>query len=233
MIPTIILVILIVMACVIYFTMNAPVGKIQRQNYLEAMAHLFEGKVEPVLGAEHSCRITFNYRGQECLYEEVEVETSKGTTHFGYLKIKTPSKLNLSFTERTRTQIRSNAQSLEELAASMWGSTSEQVKLPKSLQDFHVYTNNPVVANKFMSNEKVLKVFNAYKNRDARGHPLMSLQVVEGVIGLEFHPTGELKPALFELQHNVTAAETYLRELIVLAENLKIIEQETKDYGTP
>ncbi len=226
MIPTVILSIVILLALIIYFTMNTPMGIKQRTKYLESMAHLFESKLEPVLGAENSYRMNFNYHGNECSYEEIEVQTSKSISHCGFLKVRTPSRLSLSFTERARTQIRSNVQSLEDVAASMWGTSAERVTLPKHLQDFHVYTNNTTIANKFLKDEKVIKIFTAYRNRDSRGHPVMSLEIVEGVISLEFHTPGELTPSIIDLQHNVTAAETYLQELLIIAEALKTAEKE-------
>ena len=226
MIPTVILILVILLALIIYFTMNTPIGTKQRTKYLETMAHLFESKLEPVLGADNSYRITFNYRGYECAYEEIEVQTSKAISHCGFLKARVPSRLSLSFTERARTQIRSNVQSLEDVATSMWGTSAEKVSLPKNLQDFHVYTNSATIANKLLKDEKVIKIFTAYRNQDSRGHPVMSLEIVDGVISLEFHAPGELKPSIIDLQHNVTAAETYLQELLVIAEVLKTVEKE-------
>ncbi len=224
MMPVIILVFILLTGGLVYFMIRSSTGeKKQRNDYLQAMAHFFEGELIPIAEHDNSFRINFKYRGYECLYEEIELSGLRpGTTsHLGFLKVKTPGRLNLTFSERARTQIRSNAQTLDDVSNARWGTFVGQVRLPKALEEFHAYTNNPQWANNFFNDPKMLKLFTSYKNRDSRGHPLMSLQIVDGVISLEFHSIGGLKPSLLILEYNVTAAEAYLQELIVLAEALK------------
>ncbi len=207
----------------IYFIKYGPTDKIRRSDYLQAMAHFFEGQLAPIPEHENSFRIHFKYRGYECVYEDIEFAglSSETTNYLGYLKVKSSQKLKLVFSERSRTQIRSNAQTLEDVSNARWGTLEGQVRLPKELAEFHAYTNNPAWANSFFNNPKILRMFVKYKSRDVRGHPLLSLQIVDGVVGLEFHSQGYSKPSILVLEHNVTAAETYLQELIFVAQSLE------------
>lgn len=226
MIPTIVLGIVIAIAVIVYLNMHGGGDKNQRTNYLRQLAKFFDSEVMPIPDAENSFRISFRYRERDWIYEDIEVSTGRGVEHVGTFKLLIPTKLKLSFTERSRTQIRSNVKSLEDVATSMWGTDAPQVKLPKPLQDFQTHTNNPGVANKLVNDDKVLKILLAYNNRDTRGHPVMSIHIHEGVISLEFHPNPNLKPSILELQHNVTEAEKYLQELKQIGDALQNLEAE-------
>lgn len=222
--------ILVVLALAILYLLRVPTSVAQRSRYLQAMAHFFEGQLSRIDESDNSHRISFKYRGYECLYEDIELSGLRpgSETYWGSLKVKTASSLSLTFTERSRTQIRSNVQSLDEIVNSRWGSTDGQVNLPKVLEEFHGYSNNVPWANEFFNNPKILKLFCSYKNRDVRGHPLMSLQISDGVVGLEFHSSADLKPSILVLEHNVTAAESYLQELITVAQVLEAFGKKDK-----
>ncbi len=213
-----------------YLFRYLPTTRVERSDYLKLMAHFFEGQLLPIADHENSYRIHFKYRGYECLYEDISLPglRRETTTYLAYLKVKSLSSLSLTFSERLRTQIRSNAQSLDEVANSRWGTLEGQVRLPKDLEEFHAYTNNPDWANSFFNDSKILKMFVKYKSRDARGHPLLSLQIIEGTVGLEFHSQGQSKPSILDLEHNVTAAEAYLKELIAVAVTLENVNDKSK-----
>ncbi len=223
MMPLVIITFLLFVGIIVYLVNHVPTTKVARSEYLKSMAHFFEGQLVPILENDNSFRIHFKYRGYDCVYEDIELAglRAETTTHLGYLKVKSNQKLTLTFSERVRTQIRSNIQSLEDVSNSRWGTLQGQVRLPKELSEFHAYTNNPDWANRFFDDPKILKMFRKYKSRDVRGHPLLSLQINEGVVGLEFHSQGYSKPPLLELEHNVTAAESYLQELIVIVSALE------------
>jgi len=223
-----IIIFILLVAGIAYLAKKAWSEKTDTKEYLERMAHFFEGEVAAIPDSANSKRITFKYRGYDCLYEDMELPAlQKGAElNVAYLKMKAKSHLSLSFTERERTSIRSNAQTLQEVTHSRWGDNRGLIELPKSLEDFHVYTNDPEKAAKFIKNKKVLRSFESYRNRDARGHPLMSLKVTDGTVVLEFHSTGGLTPSLFELRNNVTAGEAYLQELIEIVEVLQTLAGE-------
>lgn len=222
--------VLVVLVLAMLYLLRVPTSAVQRSKYLQAMAHFFEGQLLPIDESENSYRINFKYRGYECLYEDIELSglRSGSSTYLGSLKVKTSSSLSLTFTERSRTQIRSTVQSLDEIANSRWGTIEGQVRLPKVLEEFHAYSNNVPWATEFFNDSKILKLFYSYKNRDSRGHPLMSLQIIDGVVGLEFHSSGDLKPSILVLEHNVTAAESYLQELIAVAQVLEAFDKKDK-----
>ena len=228
MLPFIIIIVLLLVGAIVYIVKHAPTERKKRKDYLQSLAYFFEGQLSLIPEHENSYRVNFFYRGYECLYEDIELPGLRlGTaTYSGHLKIKTPSRVSLTFFERARTQILSNSQTLDDVTNARWGKPEGQVQLPKVLTEFHAYTNNPEWANKFFNDQMVLKIFAAYKNRDSRGHPVMSLQIVEGVVDLEFHAPGDLKPSILVLEHNVTAAEPYLQELILIAEALKRTDSE-------
>ncbi len=221
--PLIILTSVIFLGVLVYLLKNISTDKFHRNVYLKNMAHFFEGELSAIAEHENSFRINFKYRGYECLYEDIELAGLRpgSGSHLGYLKLKSSKNLTLSFFERSRTQIRSNAQTLDDITNLRWGTLEGQVRLPQSLSEFHAYTNNPDWANRFFDDPKVLKIFVKYKSRDLRGHPLLSLQISEGVVGLEFHSQGYSKPSILVLEHNVTAAESYLQELIFIAQVLE------------
>ncbi len=222
---------LLLFIVMIYLLRHTPTKSIQRSDYLRSMAHFFEGQLSAIPENENSFRIQFKYRGYECFYEDIELAglRAETTSYLGYLKVKSSANLKLTFSEKVRTQIRSNAQSLDEVANSRWGTLQGQVRLPKELAEFHAYTNNPEWANQFFNDSKMLKVFVKYKNRDSRGHPVLSLQITDGVVALEFHSQGQSKPSLLELEHNVTCAETYLQELISIAKVLEGVDSKRNE----
>jgi hypothetical protein len=136
--------ILVVLALAILYLWRVPTSATQRSKYLQSMSHFFEGQLLPIDESENSYRVNFKYRGYECWYEDIELSglRSGSMTYLGSLKVKTSSSLSLTFTERSRTQIRSTVQSLDEMTNSCWGTTEGQVNLPKVLSEFHAYSNN-------------------------------------------------------------------------------------------
>jgi len=228
--PIFLIIFLVVILLGVGYTVYKKLAeKSDRKHYLGKLAYFFEGEMQSIPDNDHSKRVAFQYEGYECSFEDIEVPgLQKGAPlNIAYLKVKAKSNLSVIFSERARTQIRSNAQSLEQVALSRWGDTRAAVELPESLEDFHLYTNDPERATKFINNPRIIKIIEDYKNRDSRGHPLISLQVSDGAVVLEFHaPGGGLRPSILELQSNVTALEDYLRELISVAEFLQTLTGE-------
>lgn len=212
----------ILIAGFIFYLMKFSSEKIDRQDFLQKFAHFFEGQVAPISDHEKSFRVNFHYRGHDFIFEDISLPGLKPgfEARVGYLKIRTPRNMTLLFSERSRTQIRSNVQTLDEITKSRWGTNEGQVRLPRELEDFHAYTNKPEWANRFVNDPRAIRFLTDRKNRDSRGHPVISLQIVDGVVALEFHSEGGLQPSLLTLEQNVTSAEPYLLELIGLADLL-------------
>lgn len=224
-----ILIIVVFAAGIVYLSTTTSPKREPRKHYLGQIAGLFEGALEPLPGSENSFEIRFSYQGQEFRYQDVEIAEFRQVAHRGYLKMKTPSNLTLRFTERPPATIRVEPKSIEDVGTSMWGKSVEQVRLPKALQEFSVYTNNFFNANKLLADDKITKTIVGYKNRDSRGHPLMSMEISDGEVILEFHPTEDLRPSVLDLHHNPTSIEGYLKELSLLAGALKSLGRQETD----
>ncbi len=163
-------------------------------------------------------RIEFTYEGHPFVYEHIEESVSRGKVlHRGCLKAKTSLNLTINFTERSRQSIRVN---LDTLLDASTPSTPGQIPLPKIFEDFELITNDRIKAIELFSDNQMLKMFQKFKNRDSVGHPVMSLEIVEGFVVLHFHPPGGLKPSLMNLQLNVTSIEEYIRTILPLVKKL-------------
>ncbi len=223
MMTAIVLGLLFFLGVLFYLLNSISADKTDRSSYLKNMAYFFEGQLTQIPEHENSFQIHFKYRGYDCVYEDIQMGGLRpgNNTQIGYLKLKSSKNLTLTFSERSRTQIRANPQTLDDITSFRWGTLQGQVQLPVELGEFNAYTNNVEWANRFFDNPKILKIFLKYKSRGARGHPVLSLQISEGLISLEFHPHGYSRPSILDLEHNVTAAEAYLDELEFIAKVLE------------
>ncbi|HOY08780.1 MAG TPA: hypothetical protein PLB05_01750 [Candidatus Omnitrophota bacterium] len=184
------------------------------KKYLKAMAK-FLGQGQDLQG-DDPCpqRIDFMYAGKPFVFEHIEESVSGGKKrHRACLKGETPLPLTLNFSERSRTSIRVSLDSLLDVTNPQ---ALTHIPLPKGLGDFELITNDRLKAIELLSDERILKTFEAFKNRDAVGHPVMSLEIVEGFVILHFHPPGGLKPSLLNLQLNVSSIEEYIKKILPL-----------------
>ncbi len=184
------------------------------------MADFLEGRLEKSQQYDNSYKINFSYKEKTFCFEDIEEQGFGRHTYKGYLKALTPGKLTLSFTEQSRSGMRSHVSFLSEIAAG--GSQDKgRVDLPKALKEFQVYTNDPENANKLLADANIVKVFAHFKNMDPRGHPVMSLEIIEGVVTLKFHPEENLTPNLSGLKSNVSSIEGYLDALLPLVDKVE------------
>ncbi len=219
MAPLIILLIVGLIVAIGFFSRESPYNENLRKKYLEAMADFLEGRLEKLQRYDNSYKISFFYKEKAFCFEDIEEPGFGRHTYKGYLKAPTPARLTLSFTEQSRSGMRSQISSLSEIAAG--GSQDKgRVDLPKALKEFQVYTNDPENANKLLADAGIVKVFAHFKNMDPRGHPVMSLEIIEGVVTLKFHPAEDLTPNLSGLKSNVSSIEGYLDELIPLIDKI-------------
>jgi len=200
---------------------NLPNKIRSRDQFLKEIEKFVDGRLEPISDQPNSFRIIFNFEGQEFVYEDLESLGFKDKVYKTYLKLKTPSKLTLSFTEKKSRNVEKNkvriTSALEEMAQ-----RHTKVHLPKELEkNFNVNTNNAVQTNLLFRDKKAANVFVAFKNFDASGHPFMSLKIISGFIILEFHPSGTLHPRPLSLQISLQSLEEYLDKLLIVAKQLK------------
>ena len=132
--------------------------KDKRKKYLQALAGFLEAKLGPIPDRGNSYQIRFSYRGKEFVYEDVEDRLQKSCIYNAYLKVPTASKLKIDFTERPRTTIRANVQTLNDIKTP-WARDAEKVILPPELQEYTVYTNDNLKTNKLLANDKIIKIF--------------------------------------------------------------------------
>lgn len=201
--------------------------KDKRRRYLESLAELLEAKLEPVPGAENSFQIRFLFKNREFVFEDVEDRLQDTAIYRVSLKAKTASNLKVSFTERPRTTIRANVQSFNDLK-SPWTAGADKVILPVDLQGFMLFSNDTKKAIALFANEAVVKIFLSFMSMAKRGHPAMSLEIVDGIVTLSFHPAGELKPTWVDLQNNPSRIEDYLDPLHVIAQAVDAMNEKEK-----
>jgi hypothetical protein len=122
----------------------------------------------------------------------------------------------MSFTEQTKAMLRSEGHKLQD----GWVDYSGGVKMREPLNIFHLHTNNSEVAKILLNDPEVFNIFKGFINFDSRGHPMMSLEVLDGVITLRFHSQGALEPNLLDLRSNVTTIENYFDRIVTLENKL-------------
>src|SRR3989338_5612631 len=137
--------------------------KDKRKEYLQVLATFLETKIEPVAEQENSWQLRFNYNGRNFVYEDIEDRLQKSCVYKVRLKAEVASPLKVDFTERDRTTIRANVQSLSDMK-SPWTTDAEKVILPAGLQEFTVFSNDFPKANKLFANEKIVRTFKSFQN---------------------------------------------------------------------
>ena len=187
-----------------------------RQYYLQTIAKLLGGTLEQLEGSDNSFKIDFIYHGINFTYSDIEDTGYKERTYRGILRAQTHDDLIMSFTESSRAQLRADVTSISDVLAP-WGKNVDKVRLTKELKDFVAFTNHASKANALMADEQILKIFLKFKNMNSRGHPIMSLEILEGALTLKFHPAGSgLNPNLFDLQNSPSSIASYLEKMLVI-----------------
>lgn len=222
----VILGVLIFAVAVFLFAGKNPERK--RLNALNALAHLLESSVQEMEGQENSFKIPFNYKGKEFVFEDIE-EAGFHMQAFNraLLKLKTPVNLTIGFSERDLATVKDNLSSIEELR-NPWMQNVGKVIVPKELIRFNISTNNHQLTSALLADTVVLKTFEKYKDTDSRGHPVMSLEVVEGFVILKLHTVGGIRPSLLNLYNNVSVIEQYLERLLTIGNKIEEFERELK-----
>ena len=86
---------------------------------------------------------------------------------------------------------------------------------------FDVYTNNAILIDKFIQDEKVLRLLERYINVDSHGYRSLPFRIQDGVIMLEFQNRTEFKPNLIGLRNNLHSIEDRLDEVTLLYNSIK------------
>ena len=220
------IVVVLMIGAIIYLSSGGLGGKRdKRKSYLEEMVKFLEAPLEKIEGEENSYCIKFQYKGREFIYEDIEEAGFKKSVFCGVLRAKTPFDLNLALTERGRPSMREGITSIQDVT-SPWLQNVGKVLTPPELKEFSVFTNNMKAANALLSDGQILKILLRYKNIDSRGHPVMSLEFINGMMALRFHSTGGLVPSLFDLQGNASSIEDYLNKFLVILDKLQKLKDD-------
>lgn len=225
----IILSILGIIIAIAFFNKEVFSYKLKGSSYMEKLAKYLDVELERPAGENHVWRVSFDVKNHDFTYEhKQEPGLEDSIPARGYLKALTTDSLSLRFSEMTRSTLRINVASLEEIAKNPWGSDSEKVPLPKVLQEFELTTNHPQKAKRLLEDEQIVRLLTKFKNRDNRGKPVMSLEVVRGEIVIFFNPVGGVSPNVVEVQTNPPMVEEYAERLIPLIEKINQISKEIR-----
>ena len=215
-----VLIIILIFGALVFLNTSSSGREDVREKYLDDLARFLEGKKEKLEQPENSFKIIFHHDDREFVFEDIEDYGFQTSNYKGVLKRQTTSKLTMSFTERTKSMFRTDRQTVQD----GWIDHSGEMRMGKPLDRFHLYTNNAEVAAGLISDSEVFNVFKGFMNVDMRGHPVMSLEIIEGVITLRFHPRGNLKPNLIDLRNNVTTIENFFDKLVLVENKLSQLD---------
>ncbi len=196
---------------IMWLNTGSPSKKKSRDDLLNDLNRVLEGKLERLEGFENSYRISFTFEGYSFRYEDVESVGFKDKIYKSYLKIDTDTKLTLIFGEKHRTKLIQHAKS----------HSHGIVRLPKSFQDFGATSNNASLAEAFLDDPKVIKIFKKFAGFDPWGKPRMMIRVAEGAIVLSFDAEagGLHKPLRYVTETSII--EEYLDQMIILVKRLE------------
>jgi len=202
---------------IIFLSHTTSDSQATRKKYLEEMTRFLHGRLEPSEEYENAYKIIFKHRGIEFVYHDIRDDLMENRFYQkGHLSTKMPFNLLLNFVEMQRSSLMSS------------GHSTRGVTVPKKLQEFAIFSNNPTKANDLLSDPDILKVFLKYKNIDSRGHPVMSLELKGQIALLVFQSPGEdLRPNLLDLQYSPQSIESHLEDMVILMNKLEAI----KDIG--
>ena len=218
------LVVLALLAGIILLSAKSPLRKLTREKFLEELAKFLEGTMEPINDGEDagkSFRILFKFKGEEFVYEDLETQGFKDKVYKTYVKVKTPSKLTLTFTEKKRsTRIRSDIFIASDISTQHINEEAS-LQVPESLKDLKAFASDISEANKLLEDKKIVSVFKKYKNIDTSGYPFLSLGIIDGVVILEFRSAKTDKPNISALREDISSIDNYLEQLIMIVRKLK------------
>ncbi|MCK5215254.1 MAG: hypothetical protein KAR05_07875 [Candidatus Omnitrophica bacterium] len=215
-----VLIIISIFGVLVFLNTSSSNSADVREKYLDDLTKFLEGKKEKLEHPENSFKVIFHHDDREFVFEDIEDYGFQTSNYKGVLKRQTTSNLTMSFTERAKSMFRTGGQTVQD----GWIDHSGEVRMRKPLNRFHLYTNNAEVATKLINDSEVFNVFSGFMNVNMRGHPIMSLEIIEGVITLCFHSRGNLKPDLIELRNNVTTIESFFDKLILVENKLSQLD---------
>lgn len=227
MVAAVVLIVVIALAGIVLLSAKSPLHKSTREHFLQRLAKFLDGTLEPILdeGYENSYRIKFSFDGEECVYEDFEKTGFKDKVYSGFLKVKTPSKLTLTFSERKHSlKIRSDIFIASDVSTQVVDQRV-RLKVPDYLKDLDVAATDAATANELLEDKKVAGILKKMQNIDDRGYSFLSLGIINGAVTMAFHAQGSYKPNLSALRNDIASVEDYLDDMIFIARKLKQLRE--------
>jgi len=219
----VILIVVVLMAGIILLSGKSPLKKRRtRKQFLQELAEFLEGTLEPIEDDiySNSFRIRFKYSGEDFVFEDFEKKGFKDKVYIAYLRVTAPSRLTLTFTEKERlSKIRTDIFIASDISSQQDGRTV-RLQVPKHLNDLNVSTNDIAAANKLFEIGKISSILKQFKGMDSRGLSFMPIEIVDGVITMEFYSEKTLQPNLSTLYNDISSIEDYSNKLMVFVRNL-------------
>jgi len=190
---------------VVLLSFNSPVKKKPRQQFLKELAGFVGGTGKAIEGKENCFQICFNFEGQDFIFEDIEEKGFETMLNKAYLKAKTPAYLTLNFTEKERSmRIKSDILVMSDIKDEQ-KRKEIKVRTPKELEKLKIFTDNPSAVNELFKDNKIVQIFNDFKNVDNRGSHSVSLKVTHGELILEFHSNESFYPSLAALHSHISS----------------------------
>lgn len=209
----IVIIVCVLLAGIILLNSNVLSRKPTREQFLQSLEKLLEGKLRPIDGQPGGMQIDFFFEGQQFVYEDVPDRGFKEEARKGCLKTRVHTDFTLYFTEKPRSTTIKTDVFISSQIADGPVRPDVSVVLPPSLKGLNVQTNHIRLANKLLANAKILDILLEFRNVDSRGYPSMSWKIVDGLMILEFHPAGGKIPNYHDLLGRISSIEDYLEEL--------------------
>jgi len=217
----IVLILFLVVAAIMVFALFGK-GEKTREDFLQQLVELTEGKLTNISDKASSYVIKFEFEGYDFIYEDFELEGFSEKFYKTNLKLPASSKYSLELVEKDRGATKSKIMFASKIPDQI-DKVQVNVQLPKSLQDFKAITNNVRLTNKLFKEDKIVHIFTMFKNLDSRGIPFSSIKINNGLIVLEFHSSGNYAPQSLNQQNNITNLERYLDQLRAVAVKIRTL----------
>ena len=219
----IILIVLLFMGGIILLSGKWFSKKKTREQFLKEFAEFLEGTLEPIEDEiyKNSFRIRFKYSNEDFIFEDLEKPGFKENINMAYLKVEVPSKLTLKFEEKQQsTTIRKDIFIASEVSAQS-ARKNYKVQVPKHLEHFNIIASDQIMANRLFEDRKVSGILKEFRNTDTFGHPFLSIEIINGVMTLEFYSGNIHYPNLTALYADISSIDHHLNKLMVIVRKLK------------
>ncbi|MCA9408964.1 MAG: hypothetical protein H6755_03045 [Candidatus Omnitrophica bacterium] len=202
---------------------GAPSKGRTEDDFVNSIQKFVKGSKETIGEGKESYQINFIFEGMPFVYEKIEIKGFKEGVFNVHLKAKTNSNFNLLFSEKGQGKTVDPNRSILGVNVPEGDGGQGRVTVPKELGNFNIDTNNVGLANRLLQDKKIIQVFMKYINVDSRGYHLLTMNIKDGDVFIEFDTHGIRKPSYHALKGNVSLLEYYIDDLMVVAKKVKML----------